>query len=106
MPRPPSIAVSSPSITAASPVVLMVIVQQMEQAVDDEMGEVIVERQFFRRRLAGDGLLCKDQIADERPEYIGCRARGGKRQHVGGLVLAAIAPVEDLHMGIVGEQQA
>ena len=88
-------------------VLLVIVADQMQEAVDRKMAEMMVERLlfvvgFFARRLIGDG-----DIAEHARRVVG-RARSGrlqrrKRQHVGRLVDAAPVAVQRLNPGIVGQ---
>src|SRR6266550_3194454 len=76
---------------------LVIVAQQMECAMHDEVGDMVGGCLVLRPRLAPNGLPGEQNIAQEDAlaRWI--------RQHVGRLVLAAVAGVQRTHAPVVGQ---
>ena len=108
MPRPASTAVSMRSIRAASASGGMIVAEQMQDAVYNQMRKVAGQGLALLARFARKRVVREHHIA-EKPGAVapGIRVRlGNKRERVGRPVLSPVVPVEPMHRGIIGEQQA
>ena len=85
---------------------LVIIADQMQEAVNREMAEMMIERLLFPIGLSARGLVGDGDIA-EHARCVRRRARRclqrRKRQHVGRLVDAAPVGVQRANSGIVGQ---
>src|SRR6185312_7519492 len=83
---------------------LVVVAEQMQQAMDHEMGDVVLQRLVFQYAFARHRLRCQNDIAQHgRHRTVTGGWKRRKRQDIGRLVLAAPAGVERLDMRIVGK---
>lgn len=87
-------------------VMLVIIAKKVEKAMDDEMGEVVGQRQVPGRGLRFYGFPGQNDIAEERPETAAGRGLAGKGEDVGGLVLPPEFAVEDPYSRIIGKNDS
>ena len=81
---------SSASISSASCVGLVIVAEQMQEAMDDEMRDMVLQRLAFQFRLARHRLGGQHDVAEHRRQRsAGFDRKGRKGQDVGRLVLAA-----------------
>ena len=89
-------------------VVLVIMAQKMQQAMDHEMRNMVLQRLAFQFRLALQPsrrpARCRRASAESLSADFGRKGRKG--QHVGRLVLAAPFGVQLLDMGVVGKDDA
>ena len=79
---------------------------QMGQAMDDQMADVVIKRLAVVGRLAGNRLPCQNDIAEKwRPAPVVAHHAGWEGQDVGRLVLAAPGCIQVADRGIVREQK-
>lgn len=71
----------------------------------NQMGEVVGKIQPLCPGFGRNGFPRHDNIAERRPAPAGNHGRGREGQDIGGLVLAAILPVQRADAGVVGEDQ-
>ncbi len=89
-------------------VALVVITEEMQHAVNHEVGGVIGRRDALGPRLREHGFAAEDHVA-ERPgpsRDVAERLAGRKRQHIGWRVLAAPGLVQGPDLIVVGEDDA
>ena len=88
-------------------VVFVVVADQMQEAVDREMAEMMIERLLFVVGFAPRGLIGDRDVAEHARRIVGPAGAGRlqrrKRQHVGRLVDAAPVAVQRADAGIVGQ---
>ncbi len=66
--------------------VRMIITENVEEAMEYQMGQMRLDRQPLRIRLAKNRLAGKDHIAEDGPQPTAGAGRRGKRQDVGRIV--------------------
>ena len=90
----------------------MVVARQVEQAVDDKMGNVVFERNALFPRFARAGLVSQHDVPQQHRRPSGSQVEqlsaGEHREgeHVGRLVLSPPLPVQRVDFGVACEQQA
>ena len=105
MSRRAGCALSSPSISSASRVGLVIVAEEMQKAMHREMGEMMQERLAFVARIRAPASHRRSTMSPSNAAGPVAR-RGRKRQHIGRLVVAAPVAVERADRRVVGEQDA
>jgi hypothetical protein len=88
---------------------LMVVAEQMKDAVHDQVSQMIGERLILLGRFASHCLECKHDISkQERRAGRGAhsRLRGWKREYIGRRILPPEEAIEPLLLGVVGKYNA
>ena len=70
-----------------------------------QMGQMRLDRQPLRMRLAKNRLAGEDDVAEDRPQPAAGTGRSGEGQDVGRTVYFTEIAVEAADMGVVGEDQ-
>lgn len=80
-------------------VVFMIVSQKMQKTMNDQVGNMGIERLVRKSRFSPDRFKTKHDVADQA----GRRRRLRERQDVGRTVYAAPLPVQFAHRRIVGK---
>jgi hypothetical protein len=87
-------------------VVLVIVADQMQEAMHGKMGDMMSERLVFAARLSRDGFKGKNNVAEMSTKRLAGHVFGRERQHIGGRIDAAPIPVEQANCRIISQNDS